>query len=46
MLQVGKEGKLYIFMKKYLKMKSVQKNILRYVRPSRPAAKKIKKLTR
>ena len=40
MPQVGNEGKLYIFMKKYLKMKSVQKKILRYVRPSRPAGKK------
>ena len=31
---------IYIYEKKYLKVKSVQKNILRYVRPSRPAGKK------
>ena len=31
---------IYFYEKKYLKMKSVQKNILRYVRPSRPAGKK------
>ena len=37
---------IYFYEKKNLKMKSVQKNILRYVRPSRLAGKKIKFLTR
>ena len=32
---------IYFYEKKILKMKSVQKTILRYVRPSRPAGKKL-----